>query len=48
MSNGSFSQTQIDNMKRIGESGGSVNTNGMTHTDKQIADKAVIDGRKSK
>lgn len=45
---GSFSQQQINNMQQVGRQGGSINTNGMTYVDKQIADKAVADGRKVK
>ncbi|MEM7544174.1 MAG: hypothetical protein AAF367_01435 [Pseudomonadota bacterium] len=44
----SFNQQQIDQMKQIGAQGGNVSTSGMSSHDKQIVDKAVLDGRNGK
>jgi len=48
MSNGSFTQQQIDSFKQTGSQGGTVSTTGMSSSDKQVVDNAVLNGRKGK
>ena len=43
-----MSNPKEDFWKQVGASGGTIDTNGMTSTEKQKADKAVADGRDGK
>lgn len=48
MSNGSYTQKQIDTFKQIGAQGGTVSTTGLNHQDKAAIDAAVNQGRQGK